>query len=569
MSNLAKCLALIAVVLGQARADIAVEALQAAETPGDAQKVRGGNLRGREPKNPTAKCTSNADTFYKSGTVQEIHLRVTDDDLARMQAALPKRIYVPATFRWGKQTLANVGVRYKGNSSSNPRQRHKRSFLIKFNEFKKGRTFLGLKRVALDNGVQFGGLFSEQLITGILNKLEITASRCNFAKLHLNGRFHGVYVNVERIDSVFLKTRFADASGALYKVDEGGPGGDLRPFPSRPRDNNQRWHAFEPKSKTARTDARDVLELISRINRTPPPDFDTMLQGSIDVDAFLQTMAVMLFAGAFDQLTGWNPHNYYLYHEPKADRWHYLPWDLDVGFADNAFGRVPVIAGWNAAWPIPGGSPRPLIERIVDNPRLLVRYRCLADRILEDHFHPKVLLPRIDALYGQVKDDLADDPFPHRRATNPEDRDFNTIVASIKNFVCRRYKTARSQLDDPGNRPRIVRNPPRRPPQPGKPSKDAPTELRVIAKTASKITLQWKDNAEGEAGHVLQRADGENGPQFRNHIGRPGRESSLAEDTGVVAGRTYRYRVYAVHPTPDGYRGTGLSNVITVRVPDE
>ena len=567
MSNLAKCLVLVAVGVGQA--GIAAEALHAAETPGDDQKVRVRNVRRGEPQNPTAKRAPNANTFYRSGMVQEIHLQVTDEDLARMQEALPKRIYVPATFRWGKQTLDNVGVRYKGNSSSKPRQRHKRSFLIKFNEFKKGRTFLGLKRVALDNGVQFGSLFSEQLITGILHKLEITASRCNFAKLFLNDRFHGVYVNVERIDSVFLKTHFADASGALYKVDEGGPGGDLRPFPPRPRGNNQRWHAFEPKSKSARPDARDVLELISKINHTPPPDFATILQDSIDVDAFLQTMAVMLFAGAFDQLTGWNPHNYYLYHEPKADRWHYLPWDLDVGFADNAFRRLPVIAGWNAAWPIPGGPPRPLIERIVDDPRLLVRYRCLADRILEDHFHPKVLLPRIDALYERVRDDLADDPFPHRRATNPEDRDFNTIVTSIKNFVRLRYKTARSQLDDPGNRPRVVRNPPRRPPQPGKPSKDAPTELRVIAKTASKVTLQWRDNADGEAGHVLQRADGENGMQFRNRVGRPGRESSIAEDTAVVAGRTYRYRVYAVHPTPDGFRGTGLSNVITVRVPDE
>ena len=91
----------------------------------------------------------------------------------------------------------------------------------------------------------------------------------------------------------------------------------------------------------------------------------------------------------------------------------------------------------------------------------------------------------------------------------------------------------------------------------------------MIAKTASKVTLQWRDNADGEAGHVLQRADGENGMQFRNRVGRPGRESSIAEDTAVVAGRTYRYRVYAVHPTPDGFRGTGLSNVITVRVPDE
>ncbi|MBO50757.1 MAG: hypothetical protein CMJ69_08215, partial [Planctomycetaceae bacterium] len=85
MSNRTKCLVLVAVVLGPA----GTGARQAAETPGDTQKLRSG-----EPKNPTTKRTPNAETFYKSGTVQEIHLRVTDDDLARMQAALPKRIYV-------------------------------------------------------------------------------------------------------------------------------------------------------------------------------------------------------------------------------------------------------------------------------------------------------------------------------------------------------------------------------------------------------------------------------------------------------------------------------------------
>ncbi len=46
-----------------------------------------------------------------------------------------------------------------------PDQQHKRGFLSKFNAFEKGRTFPGLRRVALDNGVQFGSLFSEPLIT--------------------------------------------------------------------------------------------------------------------------------------------------------------------------------------------------------------------------------------------------------------------------------------------------------------------------------------------------------------------------------------------------------------------
>ncbi|MFP6621828.1 MAG: CotH kinase family protein, partial [Pirellulaceae bacterium] len=141
---------------------------------------------------------ASAATFYQPDKVQEIHLQIKDVDLARLKAALPRRIYVPATFRWGTQTIKNVGVRYKGNSSSNPNQRHKRSFLIKFSEFEDGQDFLGLERVALDNGVQFGSLFSEQLITGVLRDLGIRASRCNFARLYLNGSFHGVYTNVER-----------------------------------------------------------------------------------------------------------------------------------------------------------------------------------------------------------------------------------------------------------------------------------------------------------------------------------------------------------------------------------
>ena len=508
--------------------------------------------------------------FYDPQTVQDIHLLVRAPDLQRMQAALPARIYVPAAFRWGEHTIENVGVRYKGNSSSQPHQQHKRSFLIKFNEFAKGRTFLGLKRVALDNGVQFGSLFSEPLITAILRDLKIPAARCNFSRLFLNGTFQGVYVNVERIDNVFLKHHFTDPSGALYKVDEGGPGCTLAPTPRQPDGRQQQRHAFEPKSKSARRHARDVFALIAHINHTPANDFSRTLHDHLNVDAFLKTMAVMLFAGAFDQLTGWNPHNYYLYHHPQDQRWHYLPWDLDVGFADNAFRKIPVISGWHAAWPIPGGPPRPLIVRIVENQDLLARYRQLADRILEEHFHPQVLLPRIDKLYEQIKDDLARDPFPQRRVTNPEDRDYGTIVASLQNFVRRRYETARTQLEAPGSPPDFVKQrlQPNRGPQPGKPSRDDPTELSLVAQSPAKITLQWKDNAEGEVGHILQRAEGATGDNFRNHRGQPGANVTRLSDTQVASGKTYRYRVYAVYESAKGQRGTGVSNSITVRIPD-
>ncbi|MEE2686435.1 MAG: hypothetical protein VYB09_08995, partial [Planctomycetota bacterium] len=106
--------------------------------------------------------------FYQPDHVQTVHLHVAETDLQKMVAALPKRIYVPATFRWRDVSISKVAVRYKGNSSSNPRQQHKRSFLVKFNEYEEQQLFLGLQRVSFDNGIQFGSLFSEPIITEIL-----------------------------------------------------------------------------------------------------------------------------------------------------------------------------------------------------------------------------------------------------------------------------------------------------------------------------------------------------------------------------------------------------------------
>jgi len=160
-----------------------------------------------------------AGRFYDPEVVQTIRLEIAPDDLDRLHRALPRRICVPGTFRWNDVTLYPVGIGYRGNSSSAPDSPHKRSYLITFSEFEKGRRFLGLRHVALDNGIQFGSLFSERLITDVLRGLGVKASRCNFARVDLNGKPGGVYVNVERIDRSFLEHHFDSANGALFKVD--------------------------------------------------------------------------------------------------------------------------------------------------------------------------------------------------------------------------------------------------------------------------------------------------------------------------------------------------------------
>lgn len=501
--------------------------------------------------------------FYDLSTVQEVRLQILPSHRKQLLQSLPSRVYVPATFQWHDHVIGNVGVRFKGNSSSSPNQRHKRSYLVKFGEYEKGTRFLGLRRVALDNAVQFGSVFSEPLITEILRDLGLHASRCNFAKLYVNNEYQGVYVNVERIDESFIQSRFGKPLGPLFKG-EGGPGGNLA---SIGEDTTAYRKSFEAKSDAAEEAYGDLVEFIQSVSSLVDAADPPVLEQVMALDDFIETMAVMLLSGAFDQLTGWNPHNYYLYQNPTDARWHYLTSDLDVGFADHAFGQIPVIDGWNAAWPIAGGPPRPLLEKIISNPSLLTRYRSEADQILETYFRPEIIHGRLDALYQLIHDALDDDPYPAARITVPGDQGWDDIVSSMKLFMSRRYQTARDQLDQPGQRPAPVDNHPaprpnpRGQPQPGELA-GRPTELRVVARDRRMIHLQWKNNAINEHAHIVQRTSGGDETRFFNHIGKASPNVTEAFDQNIDPNATYRYRVYAVYGTPNGPAGTRTSNVI-------
>ena len=85
---------------------------------------------------------------------------------------------------------------------------------------------------------------------------------------------------------------------------------------------------------------------------------------------------------------------------------------------------------------------------------MLKRYRAIADGILEKHFKPKKLHRQFDELHALIRDDLAKDPFPSRRITNPNDKGYEDILNKLKQFTTKRYQPARRQLDQPSKRPK-------------------------------------------------------------------------------------------------------------------
>ena len=197
--------------------------------------------------------------------------------------ALPERIYVPATFTWGDIRLENVGVRFKGNSSSQPEAWWKRD-ADQIWQFVDGQRFLGLRRVSLDNGVQFGRFSSERLMSDILLSEGITTSRTNYAQVTINGTIEGLFVNVERIDKSFLENTFGNRDGILYKNHLGGPGSDLSVLQSL----EEYGLSFEPKTHEDDADYSEIMDLAVLLRDTPDETLEDVLEERFVLDPFFK-----------------------------------------------------------------------------------------------------------------------------------------------------------------------------------------------------------------------------------------------------------------------------------------
>ncbi len=128
-----------------------------------------------------------------------------------------------------------------------------------------------------------------------------------------DGDFWGLYLAVEQIDGRFLD-RNDLPDGNLYKM-EGGFG-EIR---------NQSPFGVD--------DASDLRAFINGYMQRPA---ETWWRENIDVDRYYNYRSIVEGIHHYDIASG---KNYYYYLNPITERWYPFPWDIDLTWADNMFGR--------------------------------------------------------------------------------------------------------------------------------------------------------------------------------------------------------------------------------------
>jgi hypothetical protein len=312
------------------------------------------------PSHATPPLSQDAAWLFERAVLPVFELTVDGRDWEWLQANARQEKAVPASLRIDGEPVGRVGVRYKGSYGSlyfclgeDGRPKCKRmSLKIEIDHVEKDRRYLGLKTLNLHGSRGDDPGMRERLAYEVFRAMGIPTSRTNHARVVVNGRPMGIYLLVEQVDREFLKDRFRDPGGPLYK--EAWPvSSDPTYYSAKEKDG--------PGKKADREDPvrhQAFLDFHAALASSDGKGPETRLSRFLDPDAMMRYLAadfatrnydgIMAFYCGGDGKTCGN-HNYYWYREPASGLFHLIPWDLNWTFQLNStFNFVP---GWKTEKP--------------------------------------------------------------------------------------------------------------------------------------------------------------------------------------------------------------------------
>jgi hypothetical protein len=367
---------------------------------------------GQQPGTPAA----GADVFGHN-KMWQFHLTLTAAEYAAMQPAPgtfpggPKRdahrsafgIEFPwavASLTTDGKTIEKVGLRYKGNSTYVRASRNlKRSLKVDIDRHDDAARFHGLKSLTLSNGVMDPSKSREALAYSIYRAAGVPAPRTAFAEVTLTvaGKYDkeyvGLYTLIEGVDKNFLKLNFKNNAGLVMKP-ERIPG-----LVYLGEDWARYKDAYFPKREATKDEIKRVIDFSKLVAATPDAQFNEEIASYLDVDAFLKFMAVTAIVANCDSFHG--GHNYCLYLHPETNKFHFIPWDLDLALGGFPMLGAPEQMDLSLAKPYAGQSK--LADRLMANKEHAERYQKILREVVPLCFAKEKLLAEIAAIEKVVK----------------------------------------------------------------------------------------------------------------------------------------------------------------------
>jgi len=274
--------------------------------------------------------------------------------------------------------IKDVGLRYKGNlsfTSSSAANTFRANLKVKTDIYGGKTSWNGAETVNFHAGVMDASLMREALGFALFRAAGVPAPRTAYAEISFNvaGLYAnapgGMYVLIENVNKQFLKHALPPGAGLLMKP-EGLPGG----IQSRGDVWSLYISTYRPDREATPREQQRVIEFAKLISQPDVALFRAKIGTYLDVDEFLRFIAVNVFLANWDSYLN-GLHNYYVYLDPKDDKFRLIPWDLDLSLGSR--GMSP--GSFNMMRP--AGQNQPLIYWLLDDPAIADQYRVIVKEL--------------------------------------------------------------------------------------------------------------------------------------------------------------------------------------------
>lgn len=340
--------------------------------------------------------------YFDRDKIMEVDIKIDESDLSDMFKNAIDEEYKSASVIVNGDSYENIAVRTKGNSSLNAvakdSENDRYSFKIDFDKYNKDQSMAGLTKLNLNNCYSDPTYMREFIAYSIFEDMGLKTPEFAYAKVSINGEYHGIYLAVEDIDETFIENNFENSDGDLYKS-TGVNGGDL----VYKDDDIKSYSDLELKSD-GEADSKQLIDMISALNS------GENIENYLDVDTALKYIAINTSILNLDSYLGSFAHNYYLY-EYEDGKFTIIPWDYNMAFGGFVKGNrnSDVLIDINNPTMV-SIDQRPLVKTLLSNEEYKEKYYTYLEEIVNKYLDSDYIEDMTSKLYDLISTDVKEDP---------------------------------------------------------------------------------------------------------------------------------------------------------------
>jgi hypothetical protein len=366
--------------------------------------------------------------------------------------------WVEARLNFAGARYDRVGVRYRGNGTYlNSLYGSKQSLKLDVSKFVKTNELAGIHELNFLNTVVDYSYLHDVLAEDLFRALGAIGPRTAYAYVTLeigSGKDEprGLFVAMENIDSDFAEHRFGTRKAPVFKPVTY----DLF------EDRGDSWATYEKiydlKTKATDEQRQRVIDFAKLVSHAKDEEFARRLPEFLDFEEFAAFLGGHVLLSSYDGFLV-NGQNYYVYLDPRSNKFGFVPWDQDHSWGD--FGHIGTNEGRETAsiWE-PAIYDFRFLKRVLKVEAFRTVYRAKLEGALTNSFLKETLFPKIDDMAKRIRPAVAAESdfrvkrfdqaisnewLPGPRDGNPEGPD--APVHQIKRFITNRIQSVRAQLD--------------------------------------------------------------------------------------------------------------------------